>query len=68
MRSGTARPSVEADLTAAVLYAGPGAMLSHSTALWWRGLIDRQPWPTQVEHSATVPIAGGRAGPRAADV
>jgi predicted transcriptional regulator of viral defense system len=36
-------PSVEADLTAAVLYAGPGAMLSHATALWWRGLIDRQP-------------------------
>ena len=35
--------SVEADLTAAVLYAGPGAMLSHATALWWRGLIDRQP-------------------------
>jgi predicted transcriptional regulator of viral defense system len=36
-------PSVEADLTAAVLYAGPGAMLSHAAALWWRGLIDRQP-------------------------
>jgi len=41
-------PSVEADLTAAVLYAGPGAMLSHATALWWRGLIDRQPWPIVV--------------------
>lgn len=41
-------PSVEADLTAAVLYAGPGAMLSHATALWWRGLIDRQPWPIEV--------------------
>jgi hypothetical protein len=41
-------PSVEADVTAAVLYAGPGAMLSHATALWWHGLIDRQPWPTQV--------------------
>jgi hypothetical protein len=26
-------PSVEADLTAALLYAGPGAMLSHATAL-----------------------------------
>jgi hypothetical protein len=36
-------PSVEADLIAAVLYAGPGAMLSHATALWWLGLIDRQP-------------------------
>ena len=41
-------PSVEADLWAAVLYAGPGAMLSHATALWWRGLLDKQPWPLQV--------------------
>ena len=42
-------PSVEADLTAAVLYAGPGAMLSHATALWWRGLLgDAQPRPIQV--------------------
>jgi predicted transcriptional regulator of viral defense system len=41
-------PSVEADLTAAVLYAGPGAMLSHATALWWRGLFDNRPWPIEV--------------------
>ena len=41
-------PSVEADLTAAVLYAGPGAMLSHATALWWLGLLERQPWSIQV--------------------
>ena len=41
-------PSVEADVTAAVLYAGPGAMLSHATALWWRGLLDHPPWPIQV--------------------
>jgi Protein of unknown function (DUF559) len=41
-------PGVEADLTSAVLYAGPGAMLSHTTALWWRGLIDHQPWPIEV--------------------
>ena len=40
--------SVEADIWAAVLYAGPGAMLSHATALWWRGLLDKQPWPLQV--------------------
>src|ERR1700729_3687195 len=33
-------PSVEANVTAAVLYAGPGAMLSHATVLWWLGLID----------------------------
>jgi hypothetical protein len=45
---GHCAPSVEADLTAAVLYAGPGAMLSHATALWWRGLIDKQPRPLQV--------------------
>jgi hypothetical protein len=41
-------PSIEADLWAAVLYAGPGAMLSHATALWWRGLLDHRPWPLQV--------------------
>lgn len=41
-------PSVERDLWAAVLYAGPGAMLSHATALWWHGLLDRKPWPLQV--------------------
>lgn len=41
-------PSVRADLTAAVLYAGPGAMLSHATALWWRGLLEHQPWPIEV--------------------
>lgn len=41
-------PSVEADLWAAVLYAGPGAMLSHTAALWWHGLLDKRPWPLQV--------------------
>jgi hypothetical protein len=35
--------STEGDLAAALLYAGPGAALSHATALWWLGLIDRQP-------------------------
>jgi hypothetical protein len=40
---GHCAPSIEADVTAAVLYAGPGAMLSHATALWWRGLIDQPP-------------------------
>ena len=45
---GHAAPSVEADLWAAVLYAGPGAMLSHATALWWHGLLDHRPWPLQV--------------------
>lgn len=45
---GHAAPSVEADLWEAVLYAGPGAMLSHATALWWHGLLDHRPWPLQV--------------------
>jgi uncharacterized protein DUF559 len=36
-------PSLEADLAAGLLYAGPGAMLSHATAAWWWGLIDQQP-------------------------
>jgi predicted transcriptional regulator of viral defense system len=34
---------IEADLAAALLYAGPGAMLSHQTAAWWWGLTDRRP-------------------------
>src|SRR5438270_4935007 len=33
----------EAPFTEALLYAGPGAMLSHATAAWWLGLIDDQP-------------------------
>lgn len=38
------RPAtVERDLCAALLYAGPGAMLSHATAAWWRGLIKHHP-------------------------
>src|SRR5690349_19310148 len=45
---GRRAPSVGGDHTAAVLYAGPGAMLSHASALWWRGLIDKQPHPIQV--------------------
>ena len=40
---GHAASSTEADLAAALLYAGPGAMLSHSTAAWWRGLLDERP-------------------------
>ena len=33
----------EADLWAAILYAGPGAMLSHGTGAHWRGLINHPP-------------------------
>lgn len=41
-------PSVEAQLTAAVLYAGPGAMLSHAISIWWLGLSDRRPGVVEV--------------------
>jgi Protein of unknown function (DUF559) len=63
-------PSVKADLTAAVLYAGPGAMLSHATALWWRGLIDKQPrriqvtTPRRCQSLPQVKVYGRRERPR----
>ena len=41
-------PSREADLWAAILYAGPGAMLSHGTAAHWCGLIDYPPRQIEV--------------------
>jgi Protein of unknown function (DUF559) len=37
---GSPARTVESDLWEAILYAGPGAMVSHGTAAWWRGLID----------------------------
>lgn len=40
--------SAEADLVAAILYAGPGAMLSHATAPWWHGLLAQQPSTIQI--------------------
>ena len=40
--------SVQADPIAAILYAGPGAMLSHATALWWHGLLEHRPPALQV--------------------
>jgi very-short-patch-repair endonuclease len=45
---GHVSPSVEADLMAAVLYAGPGAMLSHTTAAWWWGLTGHRPRAIEV--------------------
>jgi very-short-patch-repair endonuclease len=40
---GHCAPCVEADLMAALLYAGPGAMLSHAILAWWFGLLDERP-------------------------
>jgi very-short-patch-repair endonuclease len=40
-----------------LLYAGPGAMLSHATAAWWWGLIDRAP---SVVHLSTPGRARSR--------
>jgi hypothetical protein len=42
--------TVATELFEAVLYAGPGAMLSHTTAAWWQGLIDH---PTPLIHVST---------------
>src|SRR5207302_7376385 len=40
---GHGAPSREADLWAAVLYAGPNAALSHATGAHWLGLIEYPP-------------------------
>lgn len=54
-------PSREGDLWAAVLYAGPGAMLSHATAAHWRGLIE---YPQGVIEVSTPRDIKSRAGIR----
>jgi predicted transcriptional regulator of viral defense system len=45
---GHTRLSTEGRLVAALLYARPGAMLSHTTAAWWWQLIDHQPMRIQI--------------------
>ncbi len=45
---GHAAPSVEGELSEAILYAGEGAMLSHATVLWWYGILDQRPSRTDV--------------------
>jgi hypothetical protein len=35
--------TTEGRLTAALLYAGPGALLSHTTAAWWFGIWGKEP-------------------------
>ncbi|MBV9800735.1 MAG: type IV toxin-antitoxin system AbiEi family antitoxin domain-containing protein [Solirubrobacterales bacterium] len=40
---GHASVPIEGRLVAALLHAGPGAVLSHATAAWWWGLVDKEP-------------------------
>jgi hypothetical protein len=51
-------PSLTTDLWAAVLYAGPGAMLSHTTAGYWLGIVDAEP---RVIHVSTPRQIGSRS-------
>jgi hypothetical protein len=58
---------IEADLVAALLYAGPGAMLSHETAAWWWELTDREPRMIEVStprRCRSLPRSGSRRGVR----
>ena len=67
---GHTAPSREADLWAAILYAGPGAMLSHGTAAQWIGLIDYPPraievtTPRRIKSINGIVVHGQRALPR----
>jgi very-short-patch-repair endonuclease len=47
---GHAARSTEGDLAAALLYAGPGSMLSHATAAWWWGFLN---YPPDLIHVST---------------
>src|SRR3954454_991930 len=58
--------TTEPDLAAAVLYAGPDAMLSHATAAWWRGLLKYAPkqihvsTPRRVQSYGDIVVHGRR--------
>jgi len=56
---GHVAPSREADLWAAVLYAGPDGTLSHLTAAHWRDLAD---FPGRVIHVSTPRACAGLPG------
>ena len=45
---GHGRVCIEGRLVAALLYAGRGSALSHTTAAWWWGLLDTSPRRIQV--------------------
>jgi predicted transcriptional regulator of viral defense system len=59
-------PSYEADLAAVLLYAGPGAALSHATAACWLGLLDERPYvihvstPRRVRSQPGIVVHGER--------
>jgi hypothetical protein len=63
-------PSYEADLAAALLYAGPGAALSHATAAHWLGLVELRPrkihisTPRRCRSQPGVVVHGRRDLPR----
>jgi Protein of unknown function (DUF559) len=50
--------STESDLSAALLYAGPGAMLSHGTAIWWLNLLSFPPKKLHVSSPRRVKSIG----------
>jgi hypothetical protein len=62
--------STESDLTAALLYAGPGAMLAAGTALWWLELLKYPPprifvaTPRRVRNLKNVVVQRERDLPR----
>jgi predicted transcriptional regulator of viral defense system len=56
---GHTAPSRDADLWAAILYAGPGGMLSHATAAQWRGLIDYPPRVIEVTTPRKIKSTAG---------
>ncbi len=67
---GRADLGTEGRLAAALLFAGPGAALASLTAVWWQGLLNREPSPIHVATSRRVrsrpgiQISGRRALPR----
>jgi very-short-patch-repair endonuclease len=56
----------ESDLAAAVLYAGPGGMLSHASTVWWLGLLKYPPpqihvsTPRRVQNWKNIVVHGRR--------
>ena len=56
---GHRRLRTEGRLTAALLYAGRGAALSHGTGLWWWGLQRRRPRAIHVSVPGRRPSANG---------